>query len=302
MDGTRSSTFAVHGSRRLPWREVLQLARPRVTLVAALTGGPALVLGHDAPPLLVVVNTLAALVLLGAGCSALNAWIERDRDARMARTRNRPLPSRRLRPAVALAFGLAASAAAVALLASLAAAAAVLGIATLAWYLGAYTVWAKPRTAWSAVVGAVPGAAAPLIADAAAHGSPGTWGWTLFAIVFLWQPAHVWAIELFRRDELDAAGLPSMPARAGAQSTRRLMVLWIGALLPVTLAPWAGGALGPGYALVAVAAGVHFAGAAIRALRGRTPAADRRAFLASLVHVMLVFGAMLASTLTRWPR
>jgi len=120
--------------------------------------------------------------------------------------------------------------------------------------------------------------------------------------VFLWQPAHVWAIELFRRDELEAAGLPSMPARAGARATRRLVVLWIGALVPMTLAPWAGGVLGTGYALVAFVAGIHFAGAAIGALRAAHPAADRRVFLASLVHVVLVFGAMFAGLLSRWPR
>lgn len=285
-------------SRRVAWRDVLALARPRVTLVAVLTGAPALALGEGWPRPATVAGVLAGLALLGAGASALNAWIERDRDALMARTQHRPLPDGRLEPGVALGAGALSATAGIAMLGVWgSAAAAVLGAATLAFYLGPYTMWAKPRTAWSAVVGAAPGAAAPLIADAAAHGHVGVWGWTLFAIVFLWQPPHVWSIELFRRRELDAAGLPALPALVGEQGTRRLMLAWIVPLVPLTLMPWLAGTLGPLYGLAALGVGLYFGRAVVTALRARHAAADRRAFVASLIHMTWLFAAMLADLL-----
>lgn len=282
----------------LVWRDVIALARPRVTLVAVLTGAPALAWNGAWPRPATVAGVLAGLALLGAGASALNAWVERDRDALMARTRDRPLPAGRLEPGVALGVGALAAAAGIAILGAWGSLlGGLLGAAMLAFYLGPYTLWSKPHTAWSAVVGAAPGAAAPLIADAAAHGHVGAWGWTLFAIVFLWQPPHVWSIELFRRRELDAADLPSMPARAGEQGTRRLMLAWIVVLVPLTLMPWRSGTLGTLYGVVALGLGLQFAHAAVVALRARHAAADRRAFLASLVHMTWLFAVMLIDLL-----
>jgi len=121
----------------------------------------------------------------------------------------------------------------------------------------------------------------------------GPWGWALFSIVFLWQPPHVWAIELFRAGEHAAAGLPTMPGRIGEQATRRLVLAWIAALFPVSLLPSLAGPLGPAYAAVALAVGYLFARAAVVALRRRDARADRAVFLASLVYMLLLFGAML---------
>lgn len=290
----------VYSPARVRWRDLLALTRPRVTLVAAITGWPALRLSHASPPAEVLALVLCGLVLLAAGCSAINAWIERDRDALMARTRNRPLPARRLAPAVALAVGLATSAAgigAIALGGNITAAA--IGIVTWGAYLGPYTSWAKPRTAWSAVIGAFPGAAAPLVAAAAVNGYPGLGGWTLFAIVFLWQAPHVWAIELFRTREYTAAGLPTMPARAGERLTRRLMLAWTIALVPVTLLPMLTGALGLLYGSVALAASVYYLSAVVAAMRVRCPRGDRAAFLASLLYITVVFGALIVESMMR---
>jgi protoheme IX farnesyltransferase len=279
---------------RIAWQDLLALTRPRVTLVAAITGWPALILGRTTPSPASLATVLGGLVLLAAGCSALNAWIERDRDALMTRTRLRPLPARRLDPGVALAFGAATSVAGlVALAAGGSVTAAAIGIATLVFYLGPYTSWAKAHTAWSAVVGAVPGAAAPLIADAAVHQSPTLVGWTLFAIVFLWQAPHVWTIELFRTREYVAAGLPTMPVRAGAAVTRRLVLAWTGALVPVTLLPWLNGTLGALYGAVAVVADLYLLTAVVASMRHGHARADRNAFLASLVHVTAIFAAMI---------
>ncbi len=297
---TSAFVMTTPSAARVPWRDLFALTRPRVTLVAAITGWPALTLGRTTPSIASLVTVLAGLVVLAAGCSALNAWIERDRDALMARTRLRPLPSRRLDPALALAFGAATSGAGIAALAvGGSAMAAAIGVATLIVYLGPYTSWAKAHTAWSAVVGAFPGAAAPLIADAAANGIPGLTGWTLFTIVFLWQAPHVWAIELFRSREYVAAGLPTMPARAGAGLTRALMLVWTAALVPVTLLPWLNGTLGALYGAAALAAGLYMLGAVFVAMRAQQARADRNAFLASLVHVTAIFSVMIVETLLR---
>jgi protoheme IX farnesyltransferase len=292
--------FTPKPQARVAWRDLLALTRPRVTLVAAITGWPALTLGPASPSAVTLAAILAALVLLSSGCSAFNAWIERDRDRLMTRTRTRPLAARRLRPAAAIVFGAVTTAAGVALLAVYGnAAAAMLGLATVAFYVGPYTVWAKPHTAWSAVVGAFPGAAAPLIADAAVNGSPGLPGWTLFAIVFLWQAPHVWAIELFRAPEYRAAGLPTLPARAGAIVTRRLMFVCATALVPVTIAPIAAGLLGLIYGVVAVAASLYFQIKIAVAVRERHARADRNAFLASLVYICVVFAALIVGPMLR---
>ena len=132
---------------------------------------------------------------------------ERDLDKEMERTKDRPLPAGRLAPRAALLFGFALTAiSTIILVQSGGAMAAGLGLATILFYVFVYTIWLKPRSAWNAVIGGAAGAAAPLIADAAVNGSVGAPGLVLFAIVFFWQPPHVWAIALFRKDEYARAG------------------------------------------------------------------------------------------------
>jgi protoheme IX farnesyltransferase len=183
-------------------RHYVALTRPRVLSLVLLTAPAAFALGHPDgwPAAPTVAGVLAGALFVGAGCSALNAWWERDRDARMARTMGRPLPAGDLSARQALAFGVAVSLLGLATLGAVGGAlpVAIAGL-TIAHYLLVYTLWLKPRSPWSTVVGGASGAAAPLIADAALHGSVGVWGLVLFAIVFLWQPPHVWAIALYRR-------------------------------------------------------------------------------------------------------
>ena len=118
-----------------------------------------------------------------------------------------------------------------------------------------YTLWLKPRTPFAVVVGGVSGAIAPLIADAAVNGHVSAAGWLLFSIIFIWQPPHFYAIALYHRDDYAEAQFPMLHDRIGEDATRRRIVLWILALLPVTLAPYALGMLGAGYALIAGALG-----------------------------------------------
>lgn len=281
-------------------RGYLALTRPGILLGVLLSALPAFALGQAARPGAgVVLAVLAGIALVGGGASALNAWWEVDRDARMARTRGRPLPSGRLSPARALAFGLATSAAGLAALYGAAGGlAAAIGAATLAHYLLVYTVWLKPRSAWNTVVGALAGCTAPLIADAA-DGRLGAAGLALAAIVLVWQPPHVFAIALYRRDEYAAASFRMLPAVAGERATRAAMVAFALALIPVSLAPFALGVLGRGYAGVAVAAGLAFALSIGASIRAPSRDADRRTFRVSLVYLAAVFGAMIAEVAVR---
>lgn len=270
------------------WRDYLALTRPGVLALSVLTGAPPLLRGGG--PLGKPIALLAGVMLVGAACSALNAWIERDRDARMSRTRGRPLPSGRIRPAEALGFGLALGASGLGVLGvwggGLAAAVAFMA---MAWYLGVYTLWAKPRTAFHTELGALAGAAPPLIASAGMGGTIDAFGWALFAIVLAWQPPHVWAIELFRPGEYEAAGIPTLRERVGPSRTRARMLAWTAALLVVAWAPAAIHAVGFFYVVVATWMGAYLWTKLARAIRANTPRADRRVFAASLLYLFALF-------------
>lgn len=292
---TGSQVIATLAPRVSRIRDHLDLTRPGVLVGVLLTAPPAFCLGAASrPAIATVLGVLLGIALVGAGSSALNAWWERDADARMERTRWRPLPSGRLTASRALGFGIATSILGlVALGVAGGRLAAAIGAATLVHYLLVYTVWLKPRSAWNTFVGALSGSTAPLIADAAVDGRLGVWGLTLAAIVFLWQLPHVYAITLYRRDEYAAAPFRMLPAAIGETRTRRLMLGFALLLIPVTLLPYAGGVLGAGYAAVAVLGGVAFSASIVAAMRARGDAADRRVFLVSLLYLSSLFGAMM---------
>jgi protoheme IX farnesyltransferase len=276
-------------------RGYVALTKPRILLLVLFTGLPAMGMaagGWPAPWF--VAATLLGIALAAAAANTFNCYIERDRDALMERTASRPLPSHEISPAPALAFGLALSLVSTLLLQLVAGPlAAALGVASILFYVFVYTVWLKPRSPWNAVIGGAAGAAAPLIADAAANGRIGAAGWLLFAIIFLWQPPHVWAIALFRKSDYARAGIPMLPNVIGDQPTRWRMLLCAVALVPFTLAPTLLGLLGPLYFACAIALDAWFLWNFVRVLRERTDAAARRAFGVSLVYLFALFLAML---------
>lgn len=278
-------------------RGFVALTKPRILLLVIFTALPVMVMGMGAeglPGVAFAVATLLGIALAAASANAFNCYIERDLDALMERTRSRPLPAARLQPRAALAFALALSVISTGLLYVVAgSAAAALGVASILFYVFVYTVWLKPRSSWNAVIGGAAGAAAPLIADAAVHGHVGPAGWLLFGIVFLWQPPHVWAIALFRKQDYQRAGIPMLPNVIGDEPTRWRMLWYTLALVPVTLAPVLLGLLGSFYLAAALALDGWFVWQAIRVLRERTDAAARRLFHVSLVYLFALFLAML---------
>lgn len=276
-------------------RAYLELTKPGILLMVIFTGLPVMAMATGGwPGTGFVCATLLGIALAAGAANALNCYIERDRDALMERTRRRPLPDSRLNPSSALVFGLVLALVSTALLYVVAGVlAAALGVASILFYVFVYTVWLKPRSAWNAVVGGAAGAAAPLIADAAIHGTVGAAGWLLFAIVFFWQPPHVWAIALFRKADYQQAGIPMLPSVIGDQPTRWRMLWYTLALVPVTLAPVPLGLLGGVYLAVALVLDAWFVWHAVRVLRERTDAAARRMFHVSLLFLFALFVAML---------
>jgi len=149
------------------------------------------------------------------------------------------------------------------------------------------------------VIGAAAGAAAPLIADAAVNGHVGPAGLALFAIVFFWQPPHVWAIALYRKADYARAGIPMLPSVIGDEATRSWMLWSTLGLVPVSLAPVALGLLGAPYFAVALGLNAWFVASAARCLRARTPEAARSTFHVSLAYLFSLFLAMNAELLLR---
>ena len=290
---------APRGAQRA--RAYVDLIKPRLLPMVLFTGIP--VFGMAAggwPSLGFAVLTLLGIALAAASANTLNAYLERDRDALMERPRLRPLPAGRIAPRAALAFGLGLGALSTGLLYALGGpATAAVAVASILFYVFVYTIWLKPRSAWNAVIGGAAGAAAPLMADVAVNGTITAAGLCLFAIVFFWQPPHVWAIALYRKRDYEAAGIPMLPNVIGDERTRWRMLGYALWLVPVTLSPWALGFVGPFYLAVALGMNAWFVGSIVRLLRVRDDAAAQHVFRVSLAFLFALFLALNVDLLAR---
>jgi protoheme IX farnesyltransferase len=276
--------------------DYLELTKPRITLMVALTTLVGYVLATRGPVVAPhLAATLVATALVAAGASALNMLLERRTDALMLRTRARPLPSGRLRPAEALAYGLALTSTGLAALAWVAGPLPMLvALVTWASYLFLYTPL-KPRTSLSTVVGAFPGALPPVIGWAAARGALEPGAFVLFAIMFLWQIPHFLAIAWIYREDYARGGLPMLPVLdPEGRITGRQAVANSLALLVVSFTPTAAGLAGRAYLAGAIVLGLGFSAVAVWAAAARTPRAARALFLASLVYLSALCALLLA--------
>jgi len=242
---------------------------------------------------LLVFHAVAGTALVAAGGSALNMLLERDRDARMARTAHRPLPSGRLSPREVLAFGLlAAMAGLLHLLLFTTPVAAALGAATLLLYVGVYTPL-KSRTTLNTHVGAIPGALPALIGWAAVAGEPGPGAYALFLLVYVWQIPHFLSIAWLYRDDYRDGGFAMLPVvDPGGAVTGRQALLGVLALLPVSLLPLLEGRAGLLYGAVALLFGALYARSALAFALARTAGHARALLRASLLYLPPVLFAM----------
>jgi len=245
--------------------------------------------------------TAVLCIALGAGgAGALNQWWEADLDARMKRTAKRPLPQGRVPRTNARDFGIALSVASV-LIMGLAVnylAAAVLAISIL-YYAVIYTIWLKPRTPQNIVIGGGAGAFPPLIGWVAVTGHITWMPVLLFAIIFMWTPPHFWALALFVKSDYAKAGVPMLPVVKGEVVTRRQILAYAVALLPVSLAPWWVGGTGAIYGVAAMALSGLFVGLCVPVALRRSAENDRmkpekRLFAYSVLYLFALFTALVA--------
>ena len=296
--GVRVSARAVSLSTTAS--DLLSLMKPRLSsLVLATTAGGVWLAPGELPVMRVLVTLLATAGTVGAA-NSLNCYLERQSDRFMARTQNRPLPSGRMEPGVALWFGLslaAVSLPALALGANLLTAG--LGLVALLSYVLLYTPL-KSRTSAAMLVGAVPGALPPLMGWTAVTGQVDNAGFVLFSILFLWQIPHFLAIALFRKEEYAAAGLKSVPLERGDESSRAQLVLYLVALLPMTMLPYQLRVAGGWYLAVAAVLGLCFLGlGAWGFFRQLGKPWARQTFIFSLFYLTGLFAALMLDSQTQ---
>ena len=278
--------------------DYLALLKPRVMSLVVFTGFAGLVLAPgELHPVLSLV-TVFCIAFAAGGAGAINMWYDRDIDALMARTRNRPIPAGRMAPQKALTFGFAISVIAVIIMGVAVnwVAAALLAFAN-AFYVFVYTVWLKRRTPQNIVIGGAAGAMPPLIGWAAVTGTMGLESFALFLLIFLWTPPHFWALSLCRTDEYAVAGVPMLPVVVGKNATRRQILIYSMLLVPVSLAPLALGIAGAIYATTAIAMGGGFLFLAYRIITQRDDGSARRMFQYSIFYLFILFLVLIAERL-----
>jgi heme o synthase len=277
-------------------RDYLDLTKPRITWLILMSTGIGYFFGMRGSSLdwALLLHTILGTALMASGTAALNQWYEREADRKMRRTMQRPLPAGKMSAARALWFGAALSAAGfIELWLGANLLAALFGLFTLVSYLFLYTPL-KQRTWWSTTVGAIPGAMPPVIGYAASGGTLTLESWVLFAILFLWQFPHFYAIAWMYREDYERAGIRMLPVvEPDGRSTARQIVLFGSILIPVSLVPAMLGMSGTIYLAGAAVLGLAFLAAGVRLANDRTLAHARGVLLSSVLYLPLIYGLML---------
>jgi protoheme IX farnesyltransferase len=308
--GDGSSPLAFSGSTiidRSSASDWFALLKPRVVALVVFTGAVGLLVapGHLHP---VLAFTAVLCIAVAAGAAgAINMWYDRDIDALMRRTADRPIPAGRIAPGQALGFGLTLAVGSVLVmgLATNGVAAGVLALSIL-FYVGVYTIWLKRRTPQNIVIGGAAGAFPPVIGWAAVTGSVDVLPLLLFAIIFFWTPPHFWALSLWAHGDYERAGVPMLPVVAGARATRWQILLYTLLLAPLGVLPWMLHLAGPVYGVTATVLGGGFVVGAWRVFADRQDATGRSLtrdapakvlFRYSLLYLAVLFAALAADRL-----
>jgi protoheme IX farnesyltransferase len=280
------------------FRDYFELLKPRVMSLVIFTAFAGMVVapGHIHP----VIGFIAILcIAVGAGASgALNMWYDADIDAVMSRTATRPIPSGRILPGEALAFGITLSGFSVAVLGlAVNALAAGLLAFTIFFYAVIYTMWLKRWTPQNIVIGGAAGAFPPMIGWAAVTGGVSIESITLFLIIFLWTPAHFWALALFKMRDYGAVGVPMLPNVSGEKVTKDQILIYAVLTAAAGVAPAFLGFSSLGYGLVAVILGAAFIWFSV--LCRRMPDGDtkmvpaKKLFAFSILYLFAIFSCLM---------
>jgi len=281
-------------SRNRVLADLAELVKARLTLLVLVTTAVGFYLGSESPiDYVALFHVVFGTAAAAAGAAALNQWWERSADALMRRTKMRPIPAGRMPPLQALVLGILFSIFGVGYLAVVCnLLSAALTAITIAIYIFAYTPLKRASTANTAV-GAIPGAIPPMIGWAAARGSIGAGAWSLFAIVFLWQLPHFFAIAWMYREDYSRAGFRMISSddrsgeRSASQSVFFCILLLVIAGLPAFL-----GIANSVYLAIELFLGGVFTAVAMRFLRMRTQGAARSLFIASIVYLPVLLGTL----------
>jgi protoheme IX farnesyltransferase len=274
--------------------DYVELTKPKVQSLLLLTTITTMLVAGDPSVVLIALTCLGGYLSAG-GAGAVNHWFDRDIDASMDRTANRPVPSGRVPATAALTFGCVLAALSfleLSLTVNLLAAS--LSFAGFLGYVLVYTVWLKRRTPQNIVIGGAAGAVPPLVGWAAVTGSLNGIALLLFFVVFFWTPPHFWALSLLMKGEYEKVGVPMLPVVRGEAETRRQILLYTVLLYAVTQLPFCAGGFGDIYLVASLLLGLGFIAGAVRLYRR----ADRRSalqlYLFSLAYLALLFCAMVA--------
>ena len=278
-------------------RDLVALTKPRITLLVMLTSAAGMCVAPGRIAGKTLWLSLIGTALIVASANALNMWWEKDIDAKMARTKSRPLPAGRMAPDVALVFGLALGVVSVPMLFAVNVATGVLGLVALVSYVAVYTPL-KRHTWLALLVGAVPGAMPPLMGWTTVTGSLAPGGLILFGVLFLWQVPHFAAITLFRRDDYARAGLMVVSVHRGERAVKNVIVTYTALLVATSLLLYPFRVGGPWYLATAAVLGALFFAFGVRGLR---PAKSERAdlrwakqlFAFSILYLVVLLVALL---------
>jgi protoheme IX farnesyltransferase len=275
-------------------RDYITLTKPRIiSLLLLTTVATMFVADPSGPPLSTILWTMLGGYLAAGGAGAINHFVDRKRDARMARTSSRPLVNGRITPAHGLIFGIVLGTAAFfQLWITVNLLAAALAMVGLLGYVFLYTVWLKPITPQNIVIGGSAGAVPPLVGWAAATGGLTLEALWPFLIIFFWTPPHFWALSLMIKEDYERTGVPMLPVVKGEAETRRQILIYTFVMFAVTLGPFFSGLLGGFYLASAIVLGGIFIAFSWRLYRNPAPALNLRTYLYSLAYLALLFVAM----------
>ncbi len=271
--------------------DMIALVKPQIMIMSLLTAAGAMSLAPGTASVQTALWLLAGTALIVGAANTLNMFIERDIDCLMTRTKNRPLPMRRLDPQTALVFGVLQGIASMPVLLMVNPVTAALGLLALILYVGVYTPM-KQRSHWAVWVGGVPGAMPALMGWTAATGRVEVAGLAVFGVLFFWQVPHFHAIALYRQREYEAAGLKTLPSSRGIPAAQREIGLYLIVQVALSLAVVPLGVAGLPYLITASVLGAFVLVQGFAGLRSASTKWARNVFLASIVYLPILFAVM----------
>lgn len=291
-EGTILQSSAVR--RQARFGDFVELTKPRLTMLSVLTTLSGFYMATTGElELMLLVHTMLGTIMVGAGCGALNMYVEREHDARMRRTMTRPIPSGKMAPSEALFFGLVLAIGGIIYLAM--AANPLTGLLAAITVIS-YVMWYTPLkriSTLNTVVGGIPGALPPVMGWAAVQGSVGPEALVLFGILFCWQMPHFLALAWMYRNDYERGGYKMLPVidPSGASTSRQILI-YTGALLPISLIPMLHGIAGSFYFYGALLLGLVFLGMGVMLAYTKKNKHAKYLFYCSLLYLPLLLGLM----------